>query len=327
MIGGIKTSMELSLVAHAVSGDAGTRVKVEEEKKKEEGEIDGEALSLVDVSVSHLPLHLSLIGLAVDQKGEGEGEGEGEGDDGGGHGIHREEGGSGDMGVKQLEGKVEINMEMKMKMNLDDIGCHQDTSLNALTPLLVASIMHEVEKEIEIETEMWTQLAPHAHYSDAHSDPVPSDHLSTPSMIKCDDQSMAREEDSDHSKDISLHSSDNNCISFKANNADSNIRKNERRNHESDSIIRNHNDNDNHNDGDINDEPLIESKRLLKEEETSDFSSPYRTQQQVLMWKSWGKDIDWSKMKFQGNSEIYTKAQESLSKSSGKMMRKVARES
>ena len=332
---GVLESMELSLVAAAVSGDAGTGVEVEEEKKEKEGEIDGEVLSLVAVSdrlSAHHPLPLSLIGLAVDHKGKGKGEGEEDdgGDDGGGHGSHRADGGSGDMGVKQLEGKVEINMKMEMK-SLDDIGCHQETSLNVLNPPLVASIMHEVETKTE--TEMWTLLPPHAHSSDAHSDSAPSDHLSTPSMIKCEDQSMTGEEDNDHSEDISLHSSDNNCISLKADNDNSNICKDERRNHESDSVMRNHNDNDNdndnhnHGDGDTNDEPVIESQRLQKKEETSDFSSPYKTQQQVLMWKSWGKDIDWSKMKFQGNSEIYTKAQESLSKSSGRMMRNVARES
>lgn len=327
MVGGIESSMDISLVTAA-----GTSVKVEqenenenekEEVKEKEGEINWEAFSLVAVSVTHLPP--SLIGLAVDHEGEGEG-----GDDDG-HGGRRADEGSGDMGVdvEQVEGMIDIEMKMKMN-NLDDIGCHQESSLslNVLTPPLVASIMHEVEKEKEVE--MWTQVPPHAHYSDSISDPLPSDYPSKPSMMKCKNQSMSGEDDNDLSKDISLHSSANNdCISSKASSSNSNIREDERRNHENDGITKNHNHSNNHNnnhDG-TNDEPLIESKRLLKKEETSDFSSPYKSEQQVLMWKSWGKDIDWSKMKFQGNSEIYTRAQESLSKSSGKMMRNVGRES
>jgi hypothetical protein len=59
----------------------------------------------------------------------------------------------------------------------------------------------------------------------------------------------------------------------------------------------------------------------------SDFTSPYNSQQQVLMWKNWGKDIDWGKMKFQGNSDIYSKAQEDQSKGSNSALRKVKIES
>jgi hypothetical protein len=55
----------------------------------------------------------------------------------------------------------------------------------------------------------------------------------------------------------------------------------------------------------------------------SDFTSPYNSQQQVLMWKNWGKDIDWGKMKFQGNSDIYSKAQEDQSKGGSSALRKV----
>jgi hypothetical protein len=39
----------------------------------------------------------------------------------------------------------------------------------------------------------------------------------------------------------------------------------------------------------------------------SDFT-PYNSTKQNLLWKNWGKDIDWGKVKFQG-SDIYTKAQ------------------
>ena len=331
MIGGIKSPIKSSLIA-----DAGASVEVEQENEEEEvkekvevkeGEINGEALLLVAVSVSHHSLPVSLIGLELDHEGEGECEceDEAEGGDRDKHGGCRADEGSGDMGVEQVEGMIDMKIKMESLVGIG-IGCHQEASLslNVLAPPLVASIMHDIEKEKEKEkeVEMWTQLPPHAHYSDSLSDPVPSDYLSAPSMIKCEDQSTVGEDDNDDSKDISLHSSDNNdCIAFKASNANSNIRKNKSRNHENDS----HNHNDNHNDN--NDEPVIESKRLLKKEETSDFSSPYKSKQQVLMWKSWGKDIDWSKMKFQGNSEIYTKAQESLSKSSGKMMRNVGRES
>ena len=41
-----------------------------------------------------------------------------------------------------------------------------------------------------------------------------------------------------------------------------------------------------------------------------DFSTPYNSPEQEKKWRSWGKDIDWGKMKFQGGSEIYTRAQE-----------------
>ena len=40
------------------------------------------------------------------------------------------------------------------------------------------------------------------------------------------------------------------------------------------------------------------------------------------MWKNWGKDIDWGKMKFQGNSEIYSKAQEVLGQGGSKVLKK-----
>ena len=48
-----------------------------------------------------------------------------------------------------------------------------------------------------------------------------------------------------------------------------------------------------------------------KVEVVVDFSTPYNSPEQEKKWRGWGKDIDWGKMKFEGGSDIYTRAQES----------------
>ena len=60
----------------------------------------------------------------------------------------------------------------------------------------------------------------------------------------------------------------------------------------------------------------------VEKAEVVDFTTPYSSKQQILMWKNWGKDIDWGKMKFQGNSEIYSRAQEVLGQGGSKVLKK-----
>ena len=186
---------------------------------------------------------------------------------------------------------MEVEGKMVM-MSSDDIGCHHVTSALSLSlsPPLSTVTLDEVEKELE----MWSRLPTGSYHSDvhidAHSDSVPSKSHSAVS--------------SNESRDVSENDQlkiDNLLVS-----------------------------NDHANTGDknsMNNNDYYEAKRVVTKDATSDFSTPYQSKQQVLMWKSWGKDIDWSKMKFQGNSDIYTKAQESLSKSGGKALRNARKES
>lgn len=144
--------------------------------------------------------------------------------------------------------------------------------------------------EVEKEVEMWSRLPTGSYHSDVHSDSVPSKSPSAESLNECRDVL-----ENDHFKmDCHLVSNDH------VNTGDKNS---------------------------SNIKDSCEAKRVVTKDVTTDFSTPYQSKQQVLMWKSWGKDIDWSKMKFQGNSDIYTKAQESLSKNGGKVLRNARKES
>jgi hypothetical protein len=144
--------------------------------------------------------------------------------------------------------------------------------------------------EVEMEVEMWSRLPTGSYHSDGHSDSVPSKSHSTASLNECRDVL-----ENDHLK------------------MDSNL------------VLNDHVNNGDENSNSSKDS--YEAKRVVTKDVTTDFSTPYQSKQQVLMWKSWGKDIDWSKMKFQGNSDIYTKAQESLSKNGGKVLRNSRKES
>lgn len=58
----------------------------------------------------------------------------------------------------------------------------------------------------------------------------------------------------------------------------------------------------------IDDFVMSATKDINVPELTKSVYTPYNSTKQNLLWKNWGKDIDWGKVKFQG-SDIYTKAQ------------------
>ena len=182
---------------------------------------------------------------------------------------------------------IEVEGKMVM-MSSDDIGCHHVTS--ALSPSLSPPLPTATLDEVEKEVELWSRLPTGSYPSDVHRDFVPSKSHSAASL---DERRGVVE--NDHLKmDSHLVSNDH------VNTGDKNS---------------------------SNSKDSYEAKRVVTKDVTTDFSTPYQSKQQVLMWKSWGKDIDWSKMKFQGNSDIYTKAQESLSKNGGKVLRNARKES
>lgn len=60
--------------------------------------------------------------------------------------------------------------------------------------------------------------------------------------------------------------------------------------------------------GDVDDASMSATKDGNAPKLTNSVFTPYNSTKQNLLWKNWGKDIDWGKVKFQG-SDIYTKAQ------------------
>lgn len=182
---------------------------------------------------------------------------------------------------------MEVEGKMVM-MSSDDIGCHHVTSAPSLS--LSPPLPTATLDEVEKEVEMWSRLPTGSYQSDVHSDSVPSKSHPAASLNECRDVL-----ENDHLK-MDSHLVPNDHV----NNGDKNS---------------------------SNNKDSYEAKRVVTKDVTTDFSTPYQSKQQVLMWKSWGKDIDWSKMKFQGNSDIYTKAQESLSKNGGKVLRNARKES
>ena len=289
-----------SPLSATVLGEAaiGIDLHVKEEKQKQtkrEVEGDVEVLLLDNVSVSHPSL--SLNGLAMEEDS-------GSGRDG--QSSNSSDGVGVGMDVNGMERKITM-------INSDSIGCYHVTSLNDGDPPLPVDMLYEVEKEIEV----WEQIPQGSHHSDAHSGCIPSNTLRSQSLKGCEDHYMAGEENNGQSKNNSPRSpNDHSSNEYKISHNDNHVHKNEKKDFENDDDKRrNYEDSTN---VDVNG-----NRRVLTKDVASDFSTPYQSKQQVLMWKSWGKDIDWSKMKFEGNSEIYTKAQETLSRNGGKVLRNV----